>query len=507
MAARKSDKPIVVRERESRSHGEGVCGNNASTTGQPAPDTVGPDTAGITSLVGIANKARSHPKHRFQNLYRLLNRQHLLQAWHRLNKRASAGVDKVTAQDYGVNLLPNLIDLEQRLKQKRYRCKGIRRTFIPKQNGKQRPLGIPALEDKIVQQAVADILGSIFEADFLACSFAYRPGVSAGDAAVSLSANLQWGPFGYIVEADIKGFFDHVNHDWLLKMLQQRIDDKALLGLIQQWLKTKVHMPDGSTLKPLAGTPQGGVISPILANIYLHFVVDLWFERKIKPKLRGRAMMVRYADDYVMAFQYRQDAKAVYGSLPARLRKFDLEVAKEKTRLMRFSRFEVSMRRRIKFLGFEYYWWNGLDGRPRVMRRTARAKLKELRQTLKDWIRKSRHKRLYQIGKQLRVKMLGHYRYFALKGNGQSVWRYHSIVIELLFKWFNRRSQRRSYNWAGYKQLLEVMGLPKPELASVRRFSVTWLFQKGAALHGSNVITEEPGAVVPHAGICVGASG
>lgn len=250
MATRKSDKPIVVRERESRSHGEGVCSNNTSTKGQPVADNVGPDSVGITSLVDIANKARSHPKHRFQNLYRLLDLQHLLQAWHRLNKRASAGIDKVTAQDYGDNLLPNLIDLEQRLKQKRYRCKGMRRTFIPKQNGKQRPLGIPALEDKIVQQAVADILGSIFEGDFLACSFAYRPGRSAGDAAQSLAANLQWGPFGYIVEADIKGFFDHVNHEWLLSMLQQRIDDKALLGLVSQWLKTKVHMPDGQTLKP-----------------------------------------------------------------------------------------------------------------------------------------------------------------------------------------------------------------------------------------------------------------
>ncbi len=430
----------------------------------------------------IANKARSHPKHRFQNLYRLLNLQHLLQAWQRLNKRASAGIDKVTAQDYGENLLPNLIDLEQRLIQKRYRCKGIRRTFIPKQNGKQRPLGIPALEDKIVQQAVADILGSIFEGDFLACSFAYRPGRSSGDAAQSLAANLQWGPFGYIVEADIKGFFDHVNHEWLLSMLRQRIDDKALLGLISQWLKTKVHMPDGSTLKPLAGTPQGGVISPILANIYLHFVLDLWFDRKIKSKLKGRAMMIRYADDYVMAFQYRSDAKAVFESLPARLRMFDLEVAKEKTSLMRFSRFSISLRQRIKFLGFEFYWWTGRDGKPRVLRRTARSKLKALHHSLKEWVKRSRQNKLYQTAKDLRVKMLGHYRYFAIKGNGQSLWRYYSMVIRLLFKWLNRRSQRRSYNWSGFKQLLEVMRLPKPTPVEDGRFGITWLFEKGNCL-------------------------
>lgn len=224
------------------------------------------------------------------------------------------------------------------------------------------------------------------------------------------------------------------------------------------------------------------MISPILANIYLHFVVDLWFERKIKPKLKGRAMMVRYADDYVMAFQYRCDAKAVYGSLPARLRMFDLEVAKEKTSLMRFSRFHVSLRQRIKFLGFEYYWWTGLDGTPRVLRRTAKAKLSALRQSLKEWIKSSRHKRLYQTAKELRVKMLGHYRYFAIKGNGRSLWRYYSMVIELLFKWFNRRSQRRSYNWAGFKQLLEVMCLPKPTPVEDGRFGITWLFDKGNCL-------------------------
>ncbi|NHN39989.1 group II intron reverse transcriptase/maturase, partial [Pseudomaricurvus alcaniphilus] len=197
----------------------------------------------------IAIKARSHPKHRFQNLYRMLNLPNLLQAWHRLNKNASAGVDRVVAQVYGKDLYVNLVDLEQRLKTKRYRCKGIRRTYIPKSNGKQRPLGIPALEDKIVQQAVADILGAVFEADFLECSFAYRPGRGAGDAVASLSANLQWGPFGYVVESDIKGFFDEVDHDWLLEMLRQRIDDKALLSLIHQWLTAKVHLPDGQVIK------------------------------------------------------------------------------------------------------------------------------------------------------------------------------------------------------------------------------------------------------------------
>jgi RNA-directed DNA polymerase len=481
MATRKSDKPIVVRERESRSHGEGVCGSNTSMTGQPAPDNVGPDNVGTTSLLDIANKARSHPKHRFQNLYRMLNLPQLLQAWYRLNKNASAGIDKVSAQAYGKDLYANLVDLEQRLKDKRYRCKGIRRTFIPKSNGKQRPLGIPTLEDKIVQQAVADILGSIFEADFLECSFAYRPGRGAGDAVASLSANLQWGSFGYVVESDIKGFFDDVDHDWLLRMLEQRIDDRAFLALISQWLKAKVHLPDGTTIKPLTGTPQGGVISPILANIYLHYTLDLWFERKIKPKLAGKAFLLRYADDFVLAFQYRRDANAVYGSLPARLKKFKLTVAREKTSMVRFSRFHPSMRRRLTFLGFEYYWWTGLDGTPRVLRRTSRATLKSTRRSLKDWMKRSRPKTLQQWAAELRVKMLGHYRYFAVKGNGRGLYRYYGMVVELLFKWLNRRSQRRSYNWAGFKQLLEVMRLPNPSSIQPKEYRVSWLFDTGAA--------------------------
>ena len=468
-------------EQEQERPREGICSNNTATRGQPRPDKVGPEQAGITALDAIANKASTHPKHRFQNLYRLLNLSSLMRAWSRLNKKASAGIDRVTAQAYGENLWSNLIDLEQRLKDKRYRCQGVRRTYIPKANGKQRPLGIPALEDKIVQQAVADILRSIFEADFRDSSFAYREGRGAGDAAQSLAANLQWGPFGFVVEADIKGFFDHVDHEWLLRMLKQRIDDNALLGLIQQWLKAEIRLPDGGRQKPRMGTPQGGVISPVLANIYLHYVLDLWFDCRIKPQLKGRAILVRYADDFVLAFQHYRDARAVYGSLPARLRKFGLEVAPEKTSLQRFSRFQPSMRRRIQFLGFEYYWWLGQDGKARVMRRTARSKLKAVRHALKDWIKRSRHKRLMDLGNELRVKMLGHYRYFGIKGNGQALWRYNSMVTELLFKWLNRRSQRRSYNWAGYLQLLKLLRLPKVTMASGNRNRIVWLFEKGAA--------------------------
>jgi len=467
---------------EYRLRHEGICSSNTASTGQPCPDKVGLDQTGTTSLEAIAIKANTHPKHRFQDLYRMLNLAALAKAWNRLNKNASAGVDRVTAQAYGENLLPNLIGLEQRLRTKRYRCKAVRRSFIPKSNGKQRPLGIPALEDKIVQQAVSDILRSIFEWDFSDSSFAYREGRGAGDATQSLAANLQWGPFGYVVEADIQSFFDHVDHDWMMRMLEQRIDDKALLGLIEQWLKAPVIEVDGSSHRPDKGTPQGGVISPMLANIYLHYVLDHWFERKIRPKLKARSLLIRYADDYILAFQNHRDARALYGSLPARLKKFGLTVAPEKTALTRFSRFRPSMRRRFKFLGFEYYWWNDQKGRARLMRRTARSKLKELRQVLKLWLRQNRNRPLPELAAELRVKMLGHYRYFAVKGNGQSVGRYYTMVTELLFKWLNRCSQRRSYNWTGFLQLLQLMRLPKPSSATAAQKRVFWLFEKGVAV-------------------------
>ena len=243
------------------------------------PNNVGSETHEPTSLEGIALTASLNKEHRFRNLYGELTPELLLTAWTRINKDAASGVDKVTAEDYGQNLMGNIQNLAQRLKEKTYKAKLVRRTYIPKDNGKERPLGIPALEDKIVQRAVTMVLNAIYEQEFLDVSYGYRAGMSANDAVADLTFQVQFGRFGYVVEADIQGFFDTIDHDWLLKMLALRIDDKAFLHLIRKWLKAGILEPDGMVHDPVTGTPQGGIVSPVLANVYLHYALDLWFDR------------------------------------------------------------------------------------------------------------------------------------------------------------------------------------------------------------------------------------
>ena len=257
-----------------------------------------------TSLQGIANKAASQPDYRFRNLYGLLNEDLLLDSWSLMRQDAALGVDRVSAQDYEQDLAANVQDLVTRLKEKRYHAKLVRRCYIPKADGKLRPLGIPATEDKLLQLGVKRMLEAIYEQDFLRCSYGYRPQVGALDAVDKLTVKLQFGAYHYVVEADIQGFFDNLDHDWLLKMLAERIDDQALLHLIAKWLKAGVLDTDGKVLHPTTGSPQGGIISPVLANIYLHYALDLWFHKVVRPQCRGEACLIRYADDFVCAFEY-----------------------------------------------------------------------------------------------------------------------------------------------------------------------------------------------------------
>ena len=330
------------------------------------PDAVGLEQHEPTSLRGIAKRASACKDHRFQDLYRNLDANLLLTCWDDLNKKAASGVDGMTAAAYEQDLIANIQNLAERLKTKRYRTKLVRRCYIPKDNGKERPLGIPALEDKLVQAACAKVLNAIYEADFLPASYGYRPGTGAKEAVKDLGFNLQYGKFGHIVEADIKGFFDNLDHDWLLEMLSLRIDDRAFLSLIRKWLKAGILDTDGQVLHPVTGTPQGGIVSPILANVYLHHALDLWFERVVKPRCGGQALLIRYADDYVCAFQYRRDAERFYRVMPKRLEKFGLQVAPDKIRTLRFSRFHPGLRRRFAFLGFELYWTHDRRGDLRV---------------------------------------------------------------------------------------------------------------------------------------------
>lgn len=439
------------------------------------PDTVGPEEHEPTSLRGIAKRASACKEHRFQDLYRLLDANLLLACWDDLNKRSASGVDGVTAAAYEQDLIVNIQDLAERLKTKRYRAKLVRRCYIPKDNGGERPLGIPALEDKLVQMACAKILKAIYEADFLSSSYGYRPERGAKDAVMDLGFNLQYGKFGYVVEADIKGFFEHLDHNWLLDMLSLRIDDRALLQLIRKWLKAGILDTEGEVLHPVTGTPQGGTVSPILSNVYLHYALDLWFEQVVKPRCSGQALLIRYADDYVCAFQYRRDAKRFYQALPKRLDKFGLELAEDKTRILRFSRFHPGLRRRFAFLGFELYWQRDRQGELRVMKRTARKKLQPAKRRMKQWIKANRHLPGRQFIKELNRKLVGHYNYFGLRSNETSLNRFFSWTIETAFKWLNRRGgKRRSFNWGQFKDALKRLGVALPRVTEKRREHVVF---------------------------------
>jgi len=417
-----------------------------------------------TSLRGIANRALRKPNHRFQDLSRLLSAENLEWCWSFLNKKASPGVDKVDYYSYQKNLQDNIMSLVDRLKCGSYRAKLVRRKWIPKGRDKLRPLGIPVIEDKLLQMAVKQILEAIYEADFLDCSFGYRPKVGPLDAVKALTQMLQFGKVNYVVEADIKGFFDNIDHKWMIKMLEERIDDKRFLRLIGKWLKVGILEEDGAVKHPATGTPQGGIVSPVLANVYLHYALDLWFEKHIKLKCRGEAKLIRYCDDFECLFQFQDDAEAFYDGLKGRLGKFQLELAPEKTKVLRFSRFSKDDNTSFDFLSFEYRWGVSRNGKRIIKRRTSRKKLRASVINFTQWIKENRHIRLKQLIKTLNSKYRGYWNYYGVIGNYSSLYAFFNQSKKILFKWLNRRSQRLSYNWESFLQMLDSKGLVKPHI-------------------------------------------
>lgn len=416
------------------------------------------------ALKGIAEKAKRDKTAKFENLYRLLNKDSLRMAWQVLNKRAAAGIDKVKAADYAQNLEANLDDLVLRLKEKRYRATPIRRQYIPKANGKMRPLGIPVLEDRLVQRATVFILEAIYEQDFLSVSYGYRPGRSGKDCVKAIRDEIQFGQYEFLVEADIKGFFDHLSHDWLMKMLEVRINDRTLLRLIKKWLIVGILEPDGKKIHPLTGTPQGGIISPILANLYLHHVLDLWTELRFKDKCIGRVKYVRYADDFVAAFEKEADAKKFYESLPERLGYFELAIAEDKTRIIPIGKSPEAKAKPFDFLGFRLAWSKDRKGKPYLSRTTSRKKIQSTVEGLTTFLRENRSTRLPKLMEQLNRKLLGHYNYFGVIGNTKSLQEIAHIAQKLLFKWLNRRSQKRSLTWDQFNRLIKRIGMVRPRI-------------------------------------------
>jgi RNA-directed DNA polymerase len=422
-----------------------------------------------TFLQGIAKKAQAQPQHRFGNLYELLNEAYLKECWADIRRDAASGVDHVSAAEYAEHLDENIHDLVERLKRKQYRAKLVRRQYIPKANGKLRPLGIPAVEDKLLQLAVARILQAIYEQDFLQCSYGYREGRCAQDAVVELTVKLQFGRYNWVVEADIQGFYDNIQHEWLMRMLAERIEDGAFLRLIGKWLKAGVLDTDGQVLHPATGTPQGGIVSPVLANVYLHYALDLWFERVVKPRCRGAAYLIRYADDFVCVFEHQAEADQFYTELNHRLGQFGLQVAADKTRVIAFGRKGDLGATSFEFLGFEYRWGRNRSGRPQVQRRTAPKRLRASRKRMADWCRTQGRGELKVVLRGLNAKLRGYYNYYGLCGNYASLNRFYQAVMQELYKWLNRRSQRRSYTWWEFQKLLRAYGIARPRIVEKQR--------------------------------------
>jgi len=389
-----------------------------------------------------------------------------------LDGRKATGVDGVTKEEYGRNLEENLRDLSERLKRMGYRPGPKRRSYIPKPGSeKGRPLGISNLEDKMVEEAVKRTLEPIYEAVFEDSSYGYRPGRSPHECLDVLGRTIQQKRVNHVVEADIKSFFDKVNHEWMIQFLGHRIGDERVIRLIIRMLKSGI-MEDGLTRATEEGTPQGSILSPLLSNIYLHYVLDLWFSRRVKKQSRGEAYYFRFADDFLACFQYRDDAEGFRRRLGDRLEGFGLRLAEEKTQCIEFGRFarEDADKRGEKpkeftFLGFTHYCGKTKEGYFKVKRRTSRKKLGQSLRKFTDWARKVRHVlRKGEMLRQAKIRVMGHLSYYAITDNmGRSSY-YAYRARGIVFKWLNRKSQRKAYTWAGFSQALAWVEWPVPRV-------------------------------------------
>ena len=421
-----------------------------------------------TKLQTIARKAKENRNYQFFGLYTMLNEDFLLETWHMLNKRAACGVDKISYQDYNANVKANVKDLVERLKRKAYRAKLVRRHYIPKANGKLRPLGIPATEDKLLQLAVSRILTAIYEEDFHDCMYGYRPGKSPRMVLDDIQNALQFGKYKYIVEADIKGYFENLDHDWLIKMLKIRIKDEPMIRLIRKWLKAGVLETDGKIINPLTGTPQGGIISPLLANLYMHYVIVSWFNVAARKQCVGKARLFVYADDFIGIFENRNEAEAFYRALPGRLKKFNLEVAVEKTKIIKFDKDDKGGSGTFDFLGFTFRHVKSRNGYDFVKRVTIKKRFQASLQGLKEWCKENRSTPLKYLMSILISKMRGYINYYGLPGNDR-MYKFVHLARIIIHKWLNRRSQRKSYTWETFTQMLEIYGFPQPRMIVRKR--------------------------------------
>ena len=433
--------------------------------GIPGPENI------FTGLWRIADLAGKAPEMAFTSLNHYLTQELLTEAYRLTRRDGVPGVDGVTWAEYGKNLKKNLEWLRERAKAGTYEAPPVRRSYVPKGDGKLRPLGIPTLEDKVLQRAVVMILDKIYEQDFLDCSYGFRPGRSAHQALEALRAALWKMKGGHIVDADIKGYFDNISHSGLERFLDRRVRDGVIRRLIAKWLRAGV-MEDGELRRTEKGTPQGGVISPLLANIYLHEVLDEWFYRDVLPRLRGRAELIRYADDFVIACETEEDARRIMDVLPKRFGKYGLQLHPEKTRLIDFRNPGRAPPQdgggkpgTFDLLGFTHYWGLSRNKRWMVKQKTAKDRVRKKLKQFAQWCKENRHKRFREQHAKISASLRGHYGYFGIGGNMRSITYFAHQVTRIWRKWLGRRSQRANITWKRFREIMEQFPLPKPVIA------------------------------------------
>jgi RNA-directed DNA polymerase len=423
----------------------------------------------LNRLDRITMRAEQKPEETFNNFFSLLTYELWWHAFRKLRRGKAPGVDGVTVDQYGENLQANLRDLESRLHSQSYRPQPSERRDIPKGNGKTRPLGIATVEDKIVQRAVVMVLERIYEKDFIDVSYGFRPGRSCQEALSALGRIICTKKVNWISDADIRGFFDNVCHERLVELLGQRISDPRMLWLIGRFLKADV-MIKGRRFSTDNGVPQGSVLSPLLANVYLHYVLDAWFERDVKPRMRGEALLIRYADDFICTFQHESDARRFQTVLGKRLARFSLTLAEEKTKLLRFGGFAEGDTTRLgegapgtfDFLGFTHYCGHSRAGRFKLKRKTATKKLRVKLRELKDWFRANLTTPAREVWKTLNAKLHGHYQYYGVNDNWPSLMKYREAAIRMTMRWLHRRSQKTFVSWQEFRTLLTHHPLASP---------------------------------------------
>ena len=407
-------------------------------------------------------KTQIQQGYRLQTLMHMVNKETLKKQHAKQQKEKAKGVDNVTKEEYGKNLETNINDLLERMKNFSYRPQPVRRVYIPKAKGKLRPLGIPTYEDKIVQGVMADILNEIYENIFMECSYGFRQGKNSHKAISQINWLLMTKKVNYILDCDIKGFFDNVDHEWIMKFLEHEIADKNFLRYIKRFLKAGI-MEEMKYYESDKGTPQGGLISPVLANVYMHYVLDLWFHKAIAPKLKGETYLIRYADDFVILCQYKDETTKIYKLLVERMRKFKLELADDKTRIIPIGRFKGT-NETFDFLGFTFQNGKTQTGKYRPIITTSKKKMKQKKEAVKKFLYENMHEFIPNVGETIKKKIIGHYTYYGINGNYLQLLKFYKYVKYTWYYTLRKRGQKNKIKYRDFLRIWNWLKIPLPKI-------------------------------------------